>query len=184
MSGRGKAAMSTHRLAIIPGCLALLPRYRSLVDPIAELRAAVSTTVHWLGPEVEVLGSEQGRRIGTALLGERTISADADSTLVVLNGSACRTEKAPGHFDERAEDFDAALAAALFAADPAALHAVDLDLAGELWADVAVLPELADLLGARMRGHGSWQVSVDYDGLPHGVQYWVLRLESPDADHN
>lgn len=176
--------MKTHRLAIIPGTLALLPRHASLVDPIAELRSAVSTTIHWLGPEVEVLGSEQGRRVGTELLGDRAISADADSTLVVLNGSACRTEKAPGHFDERAEAFDATLAAALIAADPVALRAVDVNLAGELWADVEVLPGLADLLEARHRGHGDWQVSVEHDAVPHGVQYWVLRLESAGADHN
>lgn len=88
--------------------------------------------------------------------------------LVVANGSAKRTEKAPGHFDERAEPFDELLRELLVGPDPAALRAVDLDLADELWADVAALPVLGGLLepGA--------QVDVTYDEAPFGVQYWVI----------
>ncbi len=91
-----------------------------------------------------------------------------DGLLVVANGSATRTEKAPGFFDERAEGFDAALGAALRAGD---LTGVDLSLAEELWADVAQLDELAGLRAT--------SVQVDYDDAPYGVQYWVVRWECP-----
>ena len=76
-----------------------------------------------------------------------------------------RTEKAPGHLDERAEAFDAALGASLRAGRPA----VDVDLARELWASVDAMVELGELdddLGA---------AQVDYDDTPYGVQYWVMR---------
>ncbi len=125
---------------MIPGVLALRPEYASIEDPVAELRVAVREAIDWLG----------------------------DGLLVVANGSAMRTEKAPGFFDERAEDFDAALGAALRAGD---LAGVDLSLADELWADVAQLDKLAGLTATR--------VQVDYDDAPYGVQYWVVRWECP-----
>ena len=80
-----------------------------------------------------------------------------------------RTEKAPGHFDERAESFDAALGASLRAGQPA----VDVDLARELWASVDAIVELAELGDL---GPGQ----VDYDGAPYGVQYWVMRWTCND----
>jgi hypothetical protein len=52
--------------------------------------------------------------------------------LVVGDGSARRTEKAPGYLDDRAEAFDDGIAAALAAGDPAALGAIDAGLAEEL----------------------------------------------------
>jgi hypothetical protein len=160
------------RVAVVPGCLALLSAYSSLRDPVAPLRAAALEAVSWLGASVEVVGSESGRRVGAELLKARTSSSEAvASTLVVLNGSACRTEKAPGYLDARAEPYDAALGAALRAADPAALRGVDVGLGRELLADVEALPALVGLLvGAEL-------VSVDYDDAPFGVQYWVMRWE-------
>jgi hypothetical protein len=89
---------------------------------------------------------------------------------VVANGSAKRTEKAPGHFDDQAEAFDAALGRALRAGDSAALAGIDESLAQQLWADVDALRFLGsevDLAGA--------DVQVDYDAAPYGVQYWVVR---------
>lgn len=130
------------RVVIVPGTLALRPEYASIEDPIPELRKAVQEALHWLGP---------GR-------------------LVVANGSAKRTEKAPGHFDERAADFDAALGEALRTGDLAALRSIDRALAEELWADVDGLIGLCDELG------GITDVQVDYDDDPYGVQYWVVRL--------
>ncbi|HYF74627.1 MAG TPA: hypothetical protein VD864_17490, partial [Nocardioides sp.] len=86
--------------------------------------------------------------------------------LVVGNGSACRTEKAPGHLDERSHPFDEALGASLRAGRPE----VDADLAAELWASVAGIARMAELgyLG---------EAGVDYDDDPYGVQYWVMRWE-------
>ncbi|MCW2857508.1 MAG: hypothetical protein JWR52_3123 [Marmoricola sp.] len=126
------------RVAIVPGVPALRPEYASIEDPVPELRAAVAEATRWLG---------SGR-------------------LVVANGSAKRTEKAPGYFDDRAAAFDGALGAALRAGD---LSGLDLSLAGELWADVAGLTELAGVRAS--------EVQVDYDDAPYGVQYWVVRWQ-------
>lgn len=134
----------TRRVVLVPGVLALRPEYASLTDPVPELRAAVTAALEWAGP---------------------------DGLVVVANGSAKRTEKAPGYFDERAEGFDAALREALCEPSPEALRAVDRALAADLWADVASLDTLADALdGARL-------VSMDYDDDPFGVQYWVMRWQ-------
>jgi hypothetical protein len=126
------------RAVVIPGVLALRPEYASIEDPVPELREAVAEAMQWLGPGL----------------------------VVVANGSAKRTEKAPGHFDDRAAAFDEALGAALRAGD---LSDLDLSLADDLWADVAGLGQLAGLRAT--------EVQVDYDDAPYGVQYWVVRWE-------
>lgn len=126
------------RVVIVPGVPALRPEYASIEDPLPDLRKAVHEATQWLG----------------------------SGLLVVANGSAKLTEKAPGHFDDRAAAFDAALGAGLRAGD---LSEVDLSLADELWADVAGLAALA--------GVRADEVQVDYDDAPYGVQYWVVRWE-------
>ncbi|KRA39443.1 hypothetical protein ASD81_07900 [Nocardioides sp. Root614] len=150
-----------HPAALVPGVLALLPRYASLEDPVAELRAACLAAVGRLGPRIRVVASGgSGGRVGAALVraaGSLVVESDETGLLVVANGSGRRTEKAPGHFDERAEGFDAALRADLGSADPG--------LAAELWADVAALDALA--------GRTLVEADVLYDDLPFGVQYWV-----------
>ncbi|WGL51182.1 hypothetical protein P5P86_14565 [Nocardioides sp. BP30] len=164
------------RIVLMPGCLALLPEYASLNDPVADLRRAVLEAVSWLGEEVEIIGTEQGRRVAASALAARPrVAADTGeerSVLVVANGSACRTERAPGFLDPRAEAFDSDLGAALREPSAAALGAVDRRLAEELWADVAALPELAALLAEART------VAVDHDVAPYGVQYWVVRWEA------
>jgi hypothetical protein len=128
--------------------LALRPEYASLHDPVAPLRAAVEAALAW-------------------------VDEGGPGEVVVGNGTAKRTERAPGHLDARAEAFDAELRAALTSPDPAALAAVDTDLAAELWASVESFGRLATLLD------GAALVAVDYDEAPYGVQYWVMRWESP-----
>lgn len=164
--------MTETRVVLVPGVLALMPEYAGLDDPVADLRAACLRAVAWLGESVEVVASDQGRRVADHLLGVAPPrDGDHPSYLVVGNGSACRTEKAPGHLDERAAGFDDALCAALTAPDPAALAAVDQVLAAELWADTGSFPRLAELLTPDA------EVSVDLDDDPFGVQYWVLRWQ-------
>ena len=177
-SGGGVApAAAPGRVALIPGVLALLPQHASLEDPIADLRAAVLRAAAWLSEDVEILATAQGRRVAESVLAARTTTGGPGrSVLVVANGSACRTEKAPGFLDERAEAFDAALARALTAPDPDALRALDGGLAQELWADVAALPALADALAP-----GARTVAVDHDAAPYGVQYWVVRWACPQG---
>jgi len=165
------------RVVVVPGALALLPEYASIDDPIADLRAAVGAAVAWLleeGPAALAAATPAAERIGRVLLATdvEPVAAPA-GLLVVANGSAMRTEKAPGHFDERAAGFDAALGKALAAGDLPALADVDLDLADELWAlpDADVLRHLASRVSPP-----TW-VQVDYDDAPYGVQYWVVRWQ-------
>jgi hypothetical protein len=156
------------RVVLVPGTLALLPEYAGIEDPVAELRTAAMAAVDWLGRQVTVLADAQGARVAAYLLEATDRSGDEPSYLVVGNGSATRTEKAPGHLDERAEEFDAALGASLRAGHPA----VDVGLARELWASVDAIVELGELdddLG---------EAQVDYDDAPYGVQYWVVRWTS------
>ena len=126
----------------MPGTLALQERYASLTDPIPDLRAAVAASREWA---------------------ER---------VVVLNGSARRTQTSPGPFDERAVPFDEALFAALTGPDVAAIRAIDQALAATLWATVGSAPDLAEVLADR-----EWQVRVDYNDAPTGVAWWVIRYE-------
>jgi hypothetical protein len=166
------------RVVVVPSTLALLPEYASLDDPIPDLRTKVTAAVAWLVEEApaELLAANPpAHRIGTHLLGSRlvpTVRGD-HGLLVVANGSAMRTEKAPGHFDERAEAFDVVIGKALAEGDRAALRDLDLALAQELWAfDAPGFVELAVLVGAPGPG-----TRVDYDDAPYGVQCWVVRWE-------
>ena len=114
--------------------------------------------------------------VGSALLGRRphrllavdgaavTLPAGAD-LLVVGDGTAKRTEKAPGHLDARAEAYDDAVAAGLRAGR---LPELDVDLGRELlvggldaWRTVA-----ASL-------HGPFTGEVLYAAAPYGVGYVV-----------
>lgn len=165
------------RVVIVPSTLALLPQYASTEDPVAELRAAVTDAVAWLlepGPATGVAASPSGAKVVQHLL--PAAGDTVPGLLLAANGSAARTEKAPAHLDERAEAFDAAIGAALAAGDLDALAAIDLDLAGELWAgdDAAALVSLGRRLA---RTTTVTEVQVDYDDAPYGVQYWVVRWQ-------
>jgi hypothetical protein len=172
------------RVVLVPGTLALLPEYASLEDPVAELRTACRDAVAWLveaGP-VLILADDQGRRVGEHLVSEAGGSTrvqrspddlwERDATvLAVGNGSACRTEKAPGHLDERAAAFDAGLGRSLKDGRSDYLAAIDRELAHELWASVDAIVEMARVPDISL-------VQMDYDDDPYGVQYWVVRWAS------
>ncbi len=95
--------------------------------------------------------------------------ADRVGLLVMGDGSACRSLKAPGYLDERAEGYDAALARALGTADTAALAALDPGLAAELKAEGRapwqVLAGAAEGAGLTAR--------LGYQDAPYGVGYLV-----------
>ena len=167
------------RVVLVPGVLALLPAYASLEDPVAELRAACLDAVSWLGPDPVVLGDEQGARVARSLLdtvvevrgplGPRLATTTEPSYLVVGNGSARRTEKAPGHLDDRAAPYDEELRAALTASSDAKWP--DIELGKGLLASLDGIARLAELLPA------GTPAQVDYDDDPFGVQYWVMRWQ-------
>jgi hypothetical protein len=89
--------------------------------------------------------------------------------LVMGDGTACRTLKAPGYLDKRAEPFDAAVAAALAAADTGALAALDPVLARELKA--AGRAPWQVLAGAA--GNGGLAGTLLHESVPYGVAYFV-----------
>ncbi|MEU1311655.1 class III extradiol dioxygenase subunit B-like domain-containing protein [Streptomyces cinnamoneus] len=126
----------------------------------------------WTAAPVEGLGVGEELETERCLAAGRELAGSAEERVVLLvmgDGSACRTVKAPGYLDERAEPFDAAAARALGAADTAALAALDAELAYELkaagrapWQVLAGAGEGAGLSGALL-----------YDEAPYGVGYYV-----------
>lgn len=92
---------------------------------------------------------------------------EADALLVVADGTAKRTLKAPGHLDPRAEAFDDAVVRALASGDPAGLAGLDEALAAELW--VGGLPAWHAAAGVP----GPWTGAVAYADAPFGVGYVV-----------
>ncbi|MEU1376665.1 class III extradiol dioxygenase subunit B-like domain-containing protein [Streptomyces triculaminicus] len=124
----------------------------------------------WATP---VVGLGVGERLetGRCLEAGRELADGAGrvALLVMGDGSACRTVKAPGYLDERAEPFDAEVARALGAADTAALAALEAERAHELkaagrapWQVLAGAAEGAGLSGQLL-----------YDEAPYGVGYFV-----------
>ncbi|MFF3215051.1 class III extradiol dioxygenase subunit B-like domain-containing protein [Streptomyces sp. NPDC002886] len=100
---------------------------------------------------------------------ELAVREDRVALLVMGDGSARRTLKAPGYLDERAAGFDAEAARALGAADLPALAALDAGLAAELqvagrapWQVLAGAAEGAGLEGRLL-----------YEDAPYGVGYFV-----------
>ncbi|MFE7748461.1 class III extradiol dioxygenase subunit B-like domain-containing protein [Streptomyces sp. NPDC057428] len=146
--------------------------------PAPESRLPASLAVGaWLLRRARWNGPVEGLGVGEPLPADRCLRAGADladraervALLVMGDGSACRTVKAPGYLDERAEDFDAAAARALGSADIAALSALDESLAYELkvsgrapWQVLAGAAEGAGLGGQLL-----------YEDAPYGVGYVV-----------
>ena len=115
-----------------------------------------------------------------AALAER---APRVAMLVMGDGSARRSLKGPGYLDDRAEGFDAHVAAALAGADAAGLLDLDADLAADLLvAGRAAWQVLAG--GARARqASGGERLSglVSYAAAPYGVCYLVATWLPPTA---
>lgn len=117
-----------------------------------------------------------GARGYVATLGEADLDTDV-AVLVMADGTATRTEKAPGHLDDRAEAFDAAIASALADGDADALGGIDVDLAADLWCrGASVLQVAADAVAARVH-HDCVDVTarVVLDEAPLGVGWFVAE---------
>ncbi|HZE31877.1 MAG TPA: class III extradiol dioxygenase subunit B-like domain-containing protein [Actinoallomurus sp.] len=110
-------------------------------------------------------------RLGTELAG----LAGRVALLVMGDGSACRTERAPGYLDERAEGFDARVARALAEADPCALAGLDATVAAELRA--AGRAPWQVLAGAARGGRFTGELLADE--APYGVGYLVASWVRP-----
>jgi hypothetical protein len=124
----------------------------------------------WLAPQAHeyVAVASDASPEDCAKLGAEIADSDRVGLLIMGDGSACRTQKAPGYLDERAAPFDEAVARALATADRGALLTLDPDLAAELL----------------VAGRAAWQVLAGADGpisrsellyhdAPYGVGYLV-----------
>ncbi|MFD5736709.1 class III extradiol dioxygenase subunit B-like domain-containing protein [Streptomyces sioyaensis] len=141
------------------------------LPPSLSVGAWLLSRTDWDDAPVEALGVAQPLPRERCVATGREIAAAAPrvALLVMGDGSARRTVKAPGYFDERAEPFDAMVAHALGAADLAALTVLDEELATGLqasgracWQVAAAAAEDADLRGRLLR-----------EEAPYGVGYFV-----------
>jgi hypothetical protein len=108
-----------------------------------------------------------------AALGARLAAATPRAALLVMaDGSARRSRRAPGYLDVRAEPFDAAVSRAVRTGDMPALLALDEALAAELMATGR--PAWQVLAGAAAGRQPS--CVVRYDDAPFGVGYLVASL--------
>ena len=125
---------------------------------------------------VTLLGDRPHRLYGTDDGSLPEIGEDA-GLLVVGDGSARRTEKAPGHLDPRAAAFDLEVERALAAGDPAALRALDEGLAAELM--VGGLAAWRTAAGLAAVAAGPWRGTVHLSAAPFGVGYVVASWTRP-----
>lgn len=94
--------------------------------------------------------------------------------LLMGDGSAKRSDAAPGHIDERATGYDKSIAHALATGDAGALASLDLRLGEQLWAGgVPALRSLGASLAAA--GRGVRAARLRYDEAPYGVGYFVAE---------
>jgi hypothetical protein len=120
----------------------------------------------WLLDDIGWTGSR--RYVGAT--GAKLAVTAGTSVLVVGDGSACRSEKAPGHLDERAEAYDAAIAAAIAAGDVNALANLDAGLSAELMCSGApTWRAVAEALREEAITHAELLI----DAAPYGVGYFV-----------
>lgn len=135
----------------------------------------------------ETASPQECARLGAELAGEGHRTA----LLAVGDGTARRTLRAPGRFDERAEPFDDLVARAFADGDLAALAGLDPGLAQELMATGrAAWQVLAGALGSGASGNGTSgsrapgnspvangaPAEILYSGGPYGVFYLVAVL--------
>ncbi|UYM04571.1 class III extradiol ring-cleavage dioxygenase family protein [Solicola gregarius] len=117
----------------------------------------------------------EGPRTYVAVSGDEIVDVRG-SVLVMADGTAKRTEQAPGHIDDRAPTYDKAIAQALASGDADALAALDTALGVQLWS--GGVPALRTI--GRSVAASSWRVAdarLRYDDAPYGVGYFVAEWE-------
>jgi hypothetical protein len=123
--------------------------------------------------EVHIVPVDAGRDECTQLGRQLRAGLDADDTprglLVIADGAATLTAKAPGAFDPRAESVETDLAAALAAGDPSALISLDPEQCAELVLDGRAAWQV--LAGAFTAAPSA--VTIAYSDAPYGVGYHV-----------
>lgn len=97
------------------------------------------------------------------------VDSGVDALLVVGDGSASRSPKAPGYFDDRAVDFDSQVEQALRSASADRLASLDYSLAHEL--DVAGRATWP--IAAAITHGGQWRCDLYDFADPYGVAYFA-----------
>ncbi|NEB80214.1 hypothetical protein G3I40_34160 [Streptomyces sp. SID14478] len=122
------------------------------------------------GYEVSGDGSSFAHADGAWRLAEGRTGQERVGFLVVGDGTACRTVKAPGYLDERAEGVDARIAEALRTLDhDNYLAQLDATLADEL--KISGRAPWQILTGAWEKADGTARLL--YEDAPYGVGYFV-----------
>lgn len=114
-------------------------------------------------------------RAGHALAERLAAGSEPVGLLVLGDGAATHTPRAPGYLDVRAEGFDAAVAAALGSADLAVLLALDAQLAAEL--RVAGREAWQVGAAAAQAAATAWRGELLHSAAPYGVAYHVAVWE-------
>jgi len=137
------------------------------------LRAGVPDAVRVDGVVLEPATDPAGARQCGAEIAEAARGGGPVGLLVLGDGPATLTPKAPGALDPRADAQDGAVAAALASADVAALAALDPDLCAALGTGGRVPWQV--LAGAAAQG--DWVPTPLHDSRPFGVGYHVAVWE-------
>jgi hypothetical protein len=124
----------------------------------------------WLLDDADWQGDRGFATVGPDATTQLAIGPSRVAVLAVGDGTARRTEKAPGHLDERAEPFDAAVAAAIRDGNVEALGGLDANLASDLLcAGAPVWRWLATALA----GQDVVEAELLADSAPYGVAYFA-----------
>jgi hypothetical protein len=147
------------------------------VPPSVGLGGYLLDQAGYTGPRRLLTVSQDEPPAACRQLGEEVAAAAARTGLLVMaDGSARRSRRAPGHYDERAAAFDAEVERAVRAADLQALAAIDPVLARELMATGR--PAWQVLAGATQPA--ALRADVMYADDPFGVMY-VVAFFRPSA---
>ena len=167
-------------LSVFAPALAGLPPGTAPAPASVGLGGMILDQIGYFGPRELLSVSADHPASACASLGAQLASqADRVALLVMADGSARRTLKAPGYLDERSAPFDAEIARLLAGPDLTPLLAVDPDLARELMATGR--PAWQVLAGAA-RGLRA-TTEIRYRDDPFGVAYLVaaLNFSAPPA---
>lgn len=111
--------------------------------------------------------------LGAAIGAEAAADPEPLGLLVVGDGAATHSERAPGSHDARAAAFDATVLAALRDADTAALAALDPALATALWAAGRAPWQVLAGAVAGQEATREWRGELLHSSIPFGVAYHV-----------
>jgi hypothetical protein len=164
---------------VSPGHRAELPLPLLIAGWLREQVCSAQVTVT-VSPVVPGASTAQCCRIGSELARRLRREGGPVGLLVLGDGAATHTLRAPGYLDSRAHQLDEAVAAALAAAKPSALLDLDVRLASELlvagreaW---QVAAAAAQTLAPAYRG------KLLYSAAPYGVAYHVALWDAVEPE--